>query len=84
METVRDVTYQLLRSLKMTTIFGNPGSTDLPFLKDYSEDFEYILGLQESVVVGMADGYAQATDHAAFVNLRITPCSYAVGARLHC
>jgi benzoylformate decarboxylase len=50
-------------------MFGNPGSTELPFLKDFPEDFTYILGLQESVVVGMADGYAQGTGRAAFVNL---------------
>ena len=36
---------------------------------DFPADFRYVLGLQESVVVGMADGYAQATRNAAFVNL---------------
>ena len=45
----------------MTTIFGNPGSTELPMLADFPEDFTYVLGLQELVVVGMADGYAQAS-----------------------
>ena len=45
----------------MTTIFGNPGSTELPLFRDFPDDFRYVLGLQESVVVGMADGYAQAT-----------------------
>src|SRR5919199_571451 len=69
MSTVREVTYELLRSLGMTKMFGNPGSTELPFLKDFPEDFTYILGLHESVVVGMADGYAQGTGRAAFVNL---------------
>jgi len=53
----------------MTKVFGNPGSTELPFLKDFPEDFTYVLGLHESVVVGMADGYAQGTGRAAFVNL---------------
>jgi benzoylformate decarboxylase len=53
----------------MTTIFGNPGSTELPMFRDFPDDFRYILGLQESVVMGMADGYAQATRNAAFVNL---------------
>ena len=69
MSTVHTATYELLRSFGMTRIFGNPGSTELPFLKDFPEDFTYILGLQESVVVGMADGYAQGTGRAAFVNL---------------
>jgi len=59
----------LLRSLKMTTVFGNPGSTELPFLQEWPEDIRYILGLQEASVVAMADGYAQATGNAAFVNL---------------
>jgi len=59
----------LLRGFGMTTIFGNPGSTELPFYCNWPADFRYILGLQESVVVAMADGYAQATRNAAFVNL---------------
>ena len=67
--TVRDATLGFLRDAGMTTIFGNPGSTELPMFRDFPEDFRYILGLQESVVVGMADGYAQATRNAAFINL---------------
>ena len=31
----------------MTTIFGNPGSTELPMLADFPDDFRYVLGLQE-------------------------------------
>jgi benzoylformate decarboxylase len=69
MSTVREVTYELLRSFGMKKVFGNPGSTELPFLKDFPEDFTYVLGLHEGVVVGMADGYAQGTGRAAFVNL---------------
>ena len=42
-------------------MFGNPGSTEEPMLQDFPSDFKYILGLQEASVVGMADGYAQAT-----------------------
>ncbi len=67
--TVREAVLDLLRAFKMTTIFGNPGSTELPLFLDFPDDFRYVLGLQESVVVGMADGYAQATHNAAFVNL---------------
>jgi benzoylformate decarboxylase len=67
--TVRDATISLLRELGMTTVFGNPGSTELALLHDWPSDFRYVLGLQESSVVGMADGYAQATGSAAFVNL---------------
>ena len=53
----------------MTTIFGNPGSTELPMFRDFPPQFRYVLGLQESVVIGMADGYAQATRNASLVNL---------------
>src|SRR5918998_1354364 len=67
MATVREVTYDLLRDLGMTTIFGNPGSTELPFLQDFPEDFRYVLALQEASALGMADGFAQGTGQAAFV-----------------
>lgn len=67
--TVREAVLDLLRSFEMTTIFGNPGSTELALFLDFPDDFNYQLGLQEAVVVGMADGYAQATRKAAFVNL---------------
>lgn len=69
MPTVRDVTLDLLRRLGMTHIFGNPGSTELPMFRDFPDDFSYILGLQEATVIGMADGYAQASRNAALVNL---------------
>ncbi|MES2246446.1 MAG: benzoylformate decarboxylase [Pseudomonadota bacterium] len=67
--TVREAVLGLLRDFGITTIFGNPGSTELPLFLDFPDDFRYVLGLQECVVVGMADGYAQATQNAAFVNL---------------
>src|SRR3954454_19309105 len=73
MATVREVTFDLLRELGMTTVFGNPGSTELPFLKDFPEDFRYVLGLQEASALGMADGYAQGTGQAALVNLHTGP-----------
>ncbi len=66
---VREAVLHLLRQLGMTRMFGNPGSTELPLFRDFPADFDYVLGLQESVVVGMADGHAQATGNAAFVNL---------------
>ena len=69
MKTVREVTFDLLRELGMKHVFGNPGSTELTMFRDFPPDFRYVLGLQESVVVGMADGFAQATRNAAFVNL---------------
>ena len=69
MSTVREVTYQVLRDLGMTQIFGNPGSTELPFLRDMPPDFSYVLGLHERTAAGMAIGYAMACGKAAFVNL---------------
>src|SRR6195256_4828734 len=73
MPSVREATVELLRSHGMTTIFGNPGSTELPMLKDFPEDFRYVLGLQELVVVGMADGFAQASGRTTHVNLHTAP-----------
>lgn len=66
---VRTAVLDLLRAFGITTIFGNPGSTELGLFRDFPKDFRYVLGLQEGVVVGMADGYAQAMRNAAFVNL---------------
>src|SRR5438046_7391483 len=57
----------------MTTIFGNPGSTELPMLADFPDDFRYVLGLQEAVAVGMADGFAQASGRPTHVNLHTAP-----------
>jgi benzoylformate decarboxylase len=67
--TVREVTYSLLRDLGMTKIFGNPGSSELPFLKDMPPGFDYVLGLHERTAAGMALGYALGRGEAAFVNL---------------
>jgi benzoylformate decarboxylase len=67
--TVRETTHELLRTWGLTTIFGNPGSNELPFLDGLPADFRYVLGLHEGAVLAMADGYAQATGRPAFVNL---------------
>ncbi|NMO89234.1 benzoylformate decarboxylase [Actinomycetospora sp. TBRC 11914] len=72
---------ELFRAHGMTTVFGNPGSTELPMLQQFPDDFTYVLGLQEAAVVGMADGYAQATGRATLVNLHTAPgVGNAVGA----
>ena len=67
--TVRDAVIDLMRRFGMTSVFANPGSTELPMFRDFPEDFRYVLGLQEAAVVGMADGFAQATRNASMVNL---------------
>jgi len=69
MPTVRKVAHEFLERRGLTTIFGNPGSNELPFLAGLPDGFTYVLGLHEGVVVGMADGYAQATGRPVLVNL---------------
>ena len=51
------------------TIFGNPGSNELPLLSDLPTDFRYIHALHEGAAIGMADGYARASGRPAVVNL---------------
>jgi len=67
--TVREVTWELLRNLGMTTVFGNPGSTELPFLRDMPAGFRYVLGLHERVAAGMALGYQLGSRKPVFINL---------------
>ncbi|HEX5256897.1 MAG TPA: benzoylformate decarboxylase [Mycobacterium sp.] len=67
--TVHDVTYDLFRALGLTTVFGNPGSTEQTFLANFPDDFTYVLALQEASVVAIADGFAQSTGRPALVNL---------------
>jgi benzoylformate decarboxylase len=69
MPTVRDVTYEILRTRGLTTIFGNPGSNELVFLDGMLPDFTYVLGLHEDAVLSMADGYSLASGQPVFVNL---------------
>jgi benzoylformate decarboxylase len=66
-----EVLVEVLRSEGVTHIFGNPGTTELPMIDALAavSDIHYVLGLQESTVVGIADGYAQATGRPAFLNL---------------
>jgi benzoylformate decarboxylase len=67
--SVHDATYDLLRRLGLTTVFGNPGSTEQTFLRDFPEDFTYVLALQEASVVAMADAFSQVTGKPALVNV---------------
>lgn len=69
MTAIRDATLQLLRELGITTIFGNPGSTEETFLQDFPDDFRFVLGLHEASVVAAADGYAQVTRRPALINV---------------
>ena len=66
---------ELLKQEGVDIIFGNPGTTELPLMDALAVDNElrYVLGLQEAAVIGMADGYAQASGKLAVVNLHVTP-----------
>ena len=66
---------ELLKQEGVGVLFGNPGTTELPLMDALAVDNEmhYVLGLQEAVVMAMADGYAQASGKLAVVNLHVTP-----------
>ncbi|MGX7896784.1 benzoylformate decarboxylase [Tsuneonella sp. HG222] len=65
--TVRDAAFAVFEHFGVDKLFGNPGSTELPMLKGMP--FPYVMGLNEAVVVGMADGYARSSGRPALVNL---------------
>jgi benzoylformate decarboxylase len=70
--TVRDVTFDVFRRLDLTTLFSNPGSTEVPFLTGLPDDLRFVLGLHEGAVVGMASGYALARRRPSLVLLHTT------------
>jgi benzoylformate decarboxylase len=69
--TGREILLDVLRSEGVRHVFGNPGSTELPFIDALAEadDLHYVLALQEATAAGMADGYAQASGRPSFLNL---------------
>src|SRR3954454_8031410 len=71
MPQARDVFLEVLASEGVTHVFGNPGTTELPFIDALAGQtgIEYVLALQEASAVAMADGYAQVTHRPAFLNL---------------
>jgi len=70
--TVREATFDVLRTLGLTRIFSNPGSTEVSFLAGLPDDLEFVLGLHEGSVVGMATGYALGRGAPAFALLHTT------------
>jgi len=71
----RSAFLSILQSEGITHLFGNPGTTELPImhaLKEYP-DIKYILGLQEAIVVAMADGYSRATGKLSACNVHVAP-----------
>jgi len=70
--SVRDATLDVLRERGLTTIFGNPGSTEVPFLAGLPEDLRFVLALHEASVVGLATGWAIGRNEPACVLLHTT------------
>lgn len=73
--TGRQALLALLRQEGVDTLFGNPGTTELPLMDEMSSDrsIRYVLGLHEGSVLAMADGYAQAGQRLGVVNLHAAP-----------
>ena len=71
----RSLFLQLLIDEGVTHLFGNPGTTELAIMEavPHFPQLKYVLGLQESVVVGMADGFARASGRLAACNLHCAP-----------
>jgi benzoylformate decarboxylase len=80
-QTVRELAFEVMRERGMTTIFANPGSTEVPFLGALPEDIRFVLALHEGSVVGIATGWAIGHGDPAFVLLHTTAgLGNAVGA----
>lgn len=71
----RSAFLSLLEDEGITYLFGNPGTTELPIMDALRQhpDLHYVLGLQESIVVAMADGYARASGRLAACNVHVAP-----------
>ena len=71
----RQAFVELLISEGVTHLFGNPGTTELPIMQALPDHpgLKFILGLQESVVMGMADGYARASRQLTAANVHVAP-----------
>jgi benzoylformate decarboxylase len=71
---VAAVLMEIVRSSGVRYLFGNPGTTELPFLDALPDSgLEYIVALQEATAVAAADGYAQASGQVGLVNLHVLP-----------
>src|SRR5262245_30396085 len=69
---VAAVLMEILRAARVRYLFGNPGTTELPFLDALPDSgLEYVLGLQEATAVAAADGYAQASGQVGVVNVHV-------------
>src|SRR4029434_9573468 len=66
---------QILKQEGVECMFGNPGTTELPLMDGLAREpgIRYVLALQESVAIGMADGYAHASGKLAAVHAHTSP-----------
>ena len=73
--TGRSAFLALLKDEGITHLFGNPGTTELPIMHALKEhpDLTYVLGLQESLVVAMADGFSRASGKLVACNVHVAP-----------
>jgi benzoylformate decarboxylase len=79
--TVREATFDVWREYGLTSIFANPGSTEIKLLTDLPGDFRFVLALHEGSVVGMATGWAIGRGEPALAILHTTAgLGNAVGA----
>jgi benzoylformate decarboxylase len=73
--TGRSAFLALLKDEGITHLFGNPGTTELPImhaLKDHP-DLTYVMAMQESLVVAMADGFSRASGKLVACNVHVAP-----------
>jgi benzoylformate decarboxylase len=73
LRSVRDATLDVFRTFGLRTIFGNPGSTEIPLLGGLPADMRFVLALHEGSAVGIATGHALAAGAPALVNLHTAP-----------
>jgi benzoylformate decarboxylase len=73
--TGRSAFLALLKDEGITHLFGNPGTTELPImhaLKDHP-DLTYVMAMQESLVVAIADGFSRASGKLVACNVHVAP-----------
>jgi benzoylformate decarboxylase len=73
--TGRSAFLALLKDEGITHLFGNPGTTELPImhaLKDHP-DLTYVMAMQESLVVAIADGFSRASGRLVACNVHVAP-----------
>lgn len=73
--TGRSAFLSLLKDEGITHLFGNPGTTELPIMHALAEhpELRYVMGMQESVVVAMADGFSRTSGQLVAANVHVAP-----------